>query len=146
MHQTKSSYNWKSASACSYALCRCRDVNFANKMLLALLIVLCSFSSGYNQTYPSSVLVSNNDITDVSFTCNVSMPEWRVNGTVLYFGNIPLGISPTMSEGIPALTVSKTHVLRYNGTSIQCRQDDGENWSSIPTAFIRVYGTSIRLI
>ena len=111
-------------------------------MLLVLLVVVCLFSSGYSQTYPSSVLVPSNAITDVSFTCNVSSPEWRVNGTVLHFGNIPLGISPTMSEG---MTVSKTYVLRYNGTSIQCRQHDGENWSSIPAAFIRVYGTNINL-
>ena len=117
-------------------------------MLLALLVAVpCLFSSGYSQTtYPSSVLVPNNAITDVSFTCNVSSPpEWRVNGTVLNFGNIPPGINP-MSEGIPALTVEKPRVLRYNGTSIQCRRlHGGENWSSVPTAFIRVYGTRISL-
>ena len=35
-----------------------------NKMLLALLVVLCLFSSGYSQTYPSSVLIPSNAITD----------------------------------------------------------------------------------
>ena len=114
-------------------------------MLLALLVVLCLFSSGYSQTYPSSVLIPSNAITDVSFTCNVSIPEWRVNGTVLHFGNIPLEITTTSLNGIPALTVEKTSVLRYNGTSLQCRKHGGENWSSIPIAFIRVYGTSINL-
>ena len=114
------------------------------KMLLALLVVLCLFSSGYSQTYPSSVLVPSNVITDVSFTCNVSSPEWRVNGTVLTFGNIPPGVTTTTLNGIPALTVEKTSVLRCNGTSIQCRQHDGGNWSSIPTAFITVYGTSLK--
>ena len=78
------------------------------KMLLALLVVLCLFSSGYSQTYPSSALVPSNAITDVSFTCNVSSSEWRVNGTVLHFGNIPLGFTTTNLKGIPALTVKKT--------------------------------------
>ena len=114
-------------------------------MLLVLLVVLCLFSSSYNQTYPSSVLVPSNAITDVLVTCNVSNPEWRVNGTVLTFANIPPGINP-MSEGIPSLTVEKASVLRYNGTSIQCRQNDGGNWSIIPTAFIRVYGTRINCL
>ena len=98
---------------------------FYYKMLLALLVVLCLFSSGYSQTYPSSVLVPSNAITDVSFTCNVSSPEWRVNGTVLHLGNISLGFTTRNLKGIPALTVEKTSVLRYNGTSIQCRQHDG---------------------
>ena len=87
------------------------------------------------------VLVPNNAITDVSFTCNVSNPELRVNGTVLTFGNIPPGVITTTLNGIPALTVEKASVLRYNGTSFQCRQQDGGNWSSVLTAFIRVYGT-----
>ena len=112
-------------------------------MLLVLLVVVCLFSSGYSQTYPSSVLVPSNAITDVSFTCNVSGQEWRVNGTVLTFVNIPPGITITTLNGIPALAVEKSSVLRYNGTSIQCRQHDGGNWSNIPNAFIRVYGTSV---
>ena len=113
-------------------------------LVLLLLVVVCLFSSGYSQTYPSSVLVPSNAITaDVSFTCNFSNPEWRVNGTALTFGNIPLGITTTVLNGIPALTVEKASVLRYNETSIQCRQHDGGNWSSIPNTFIRVYGTSI---
>ena len=88
-------------------------------MLLALLVVLCLFSSGYSQTYPSSVLIPSDAITDVSFTCNVStgIPEWRVNGTVLHFGNIPLGFTTTSLNEMPELTVEKTSVLRYNGTS-----------------------------
>ena len=111
-------------------------------MLLALFVVLCSvISSGYNQIYPSSALLPNNAITDVSFACDVSTPEWRVNGTVLTFGNIPPEITTTSLNGIPALTFEKGSVLRYNGTSVQCRQHDGENWSSIPTASIRVFGT-----
>ena len=119
---------------------------FANKMLLALLLVFCLTSSGYNQIYPSSALLPNNTITDVSFTCDVSTPEWRVNGTVLTFGNIPPEITTTSLNGIPALTFEKGSVLRYNGTSVQCRQHDGENWSSIPTASIRVFGTRINCL
>ena len=108
--------------------------------MLLILLALCLLRTGYNQTYPSSVLVPSNAITAVSFSCSATQIEsWRLNGTVLTQVTIPTGISFASPGGLLTLTVAKESVFNFNGTSIQCRQA-GENFSSVPTAFIIVYG------
>ena len=103
--------------------------------------VICS------QSYPSSVFVPSNAITaDVSFTCSGSLPiDWQVNGT-LYQANIfshtGVSVLPTCSSDGTCSSILKfqqERVLDYNGSSIRCRTN-GDNFSSVPTAFIIVYG------
>ena len=101
-------------------------------------LVKCSLS----QTYPSSVFVPSNDITDVSLSCRGNELKWIINGTALNFGSPPTGIDLNVKNGQPVtqtLTLQNSSVLTYNGTSFQCSHG-GENFSSVPTAFIIVYG------
>ena len=111
--------------------------------MLALLAVFSVFKVICSQSYPSSVFVPRNAITaDVSFTCSGTPPiDWRVNGT-LYQANIfsHPGVS-VQQNGVGGiiLTVHQRSVLDYNGSSIQC-STNGDNFSSVPTAFIIVYG------
>ena len=105
--------------------------------VFSVLKVICS------QSYPNSVFVPSNAITaDASFTCSGSLPiDWQVNGT-LYQANIfsHPGISVLPStDGISILEIQQERVLDYNGSSIRCRTN-GDNFSSVPTAFIIVYG------
>ena len=116
-------------------------------MIFALYIA-CLFKVVYCQSsYPSSVYVPNNAISDVSFTCNgIPELEWRVNGTMLNFGNPPPGISVmAVSNGMllsQTLTAQQASVLSYNGSSFQCTTK-GDNFTSVPTAFIIVYGNYV---
>ena len=114
-------------------------------MLVAPLCVFCLFKVVYCQTsYPSSVYVPKNTISDVSFTCSGIPPvEWRVNGTSLNFGNIPPGISVmVVSNGMLlslTLTVQQASTLSYNGSSFRCTAN-GDNFTSVPTAILFIYG------
>ena len=115
-------------------------------MLLLLLapLVLCLVKSGLSQTYPSSVFVPNNCMTDVSLSCSGNQLEWRVNGTAFNVGYPPAGINVIVITGhktLQTLIILSSSVLSYNGTSFQCRQH-GENFNSVPVAFIIVYGKS----
>ena len=120
-------------------------------MLLMLLapLVLCLVKSGLSQTYPSSVFIPSNFVADVSLSCSGNQLEWRVNGTALKFGNPPTGINVIVitdgHETLQTLIILSSSVLSYNGTSFQCRQH-GENFSSVPVAFIIVYGKSCMLV
>ena len=91
----------------------------------------------------------NNTISDVSFTCSgIPNLEWKVNETLVNFGNPPPGISVmSVSDGMlnrQTLTVQQASVLSYNGSSLQCITN-GDNFTSVPTAFIIVYGKHVQL-
>ena len=108
-----------------------------------LLCMFCVFKVISSQSYPSSVfLLSNAITTDVSFTCNGTPPiDWQVNGT-LYQANIfshPGVFVKPIDYGSSMLTIQQKSVLNYNGSSIRCRTN-GDNFSSVPTAFVHVYG------
>ena len=103
-------------------------------------LIVCA--CGFNQTYPTNVTVSSNAITDVSLLCSGVQLEWRKNGTKLNLGNPPAGINVKVVGGqqvTQTLTIQKASVLNYNGTSFKCSHG-GENFNSVPTAFIIVYG------
>ena len=109
---------------------------------LVLLSVISVFKVICSQSYPSSLFVPRNAITtDVSFTCSGTPPiDWQVNGT-LYQANIfsHPGVSVLASNvGSLTLIVQRESVLDYNASSIQC--SNGANFSSVPTAFLIVYG------
>ena len=121
-------------------------LNYSNCRMFLVLLVLCLLRIGYSKISPSSVLVPSNAITAVTFSCSATqLVSWRLNGTVLTIETIPTGVSVKNSGGVPILNVDKESVLTYNGTSIQCRQA-GENFSSVPTAFIIVYGHNHALL
>ena len=110
--------------------------------MLALLSVFSIFKVMCSQSYPSSIFVPSNAITtDVSFTCSGSPPiDWQVNGT-LYQANLlshpGVFVLPNGVGGL-TLTVQQESVLNYNASSIH--STNGNNFSSVPTAFIIVYG------
>lgn len=114
------------------------------KMLLRL-CALCLLKVVCSQTYPSSVSLPSSAITAVSLTCSGGPPlKWKINNTT-FDGNsiIPSGISLVVkNDGVQvyqALTVQETNVLNYNASSFRC-STDGDNFNSVPTAFIIVYG------
>ena len=83
-------------------------------------------------------------MTDVSLSCSGNQLEWRVNGTAFNVGYPPAGINVIVITGhktLQTLIILSSSVLSYNGTSFQCRQH-GENFNSVPVAFIIVYGKS----
>ena len=116
---------------------------FKLKIMLVLLSLFCVFKVICSQSYPSSVFVPSNAITTaVSFTCSGTPPIlWQVNGT-LYQANLfshpGVFILPN-TDGSLTLTVQQESVLDYNGSSIRC-SINRDNFSSVPTAFIIVYG------
>ena len=108
------------------------------------LCVFCLFKVVYSQSYPSSAYIPTNAISAASFTCSGTAPlEWKVNGSLFNFGNHIPGInSGTVTDGmllIQTLIVQQTSVLTFNGSSFQCTTN-GDNFTSVPTAFIIVYG------
>ena len=111
--------------------------------MLVLLSAFSVFKVICSQSYPSNVFVPMNAITtDVSFTCSGTPPiDWEVNGT-LYQANLlsHRGVSVLpKNDGGSTLTVQEENVLDYNGSSIRCCTN-GDNFSSVPTVFIIVYG------
>ena len=122
-------------------------LNSRFKMLVALCIA-CLFKVVFCQSYPSSVYIPNNAISSVSFTCNGAAPlKWRVGGIVFDFGDPLSGIiGMTVKDGMllsQTLTVQQASVLSYNGSSFQCTTNGTDNFTSVPTAFIIVYGNFI---
>ena len=108
------------------------------------LCIFCLFQVVYSQSYPSSNYIPTNAVSAASFTCNGSPPlKWKVNGVLYDFGNPFPGInSVTIVDGTlfsQTLTVQHTSVLTFNGSSFQCTTE-GDNFTSVPTAFIIVYG------
>ena len=70
--------------------------------------------------------------------------RWRVNGTDIDLIDPPDGfITSIMSlpggNRSSTITVRKEHVLSFNGSSFQCSVN-GQNFSSVPTAFLIVFG------
>ena len=117
-----------------------------NYMTLSRVVaVLALVSAARSQTYPSSVVVPNNSMSDVMMSCvGLSPIQWRVNGTNLNVGSPPPGIifginnlGNNMLSNV--VTVLKSHVLSYNGSSFQC-STNGDNFSSVPTAHLIVFG------
>ena len=110
------------------------------------LYVFCLFKVVYSQSYPSSAYIPANAVSAVSFTCSGTPPlKWKVNGVLYDFGNPISGISGTVTDGMPlsqTLTVQNTSVVTLNGSSFQCTTK-GDNFTSVPTAFIIVYGIYI---
>ena len=111
--------------------------------MFVLLCMFCVFKVICSQSYPSSVFVPSNAITTaVSFTCSGIPPIlWQVNGTLYdasIFSHPGVSVLPN-SDGSLTLTVQQESVLIYNGSSIRC-STTGNNFSSVPTAFINVYG------
>ena len=122
-------------------------VMFGFAVMSSLLTVVCSQSS----SYPSCVLVPTTSYTDVSFSCAGAAPvQWRVNGTQFDPGAPPPGLSftaPAVTNGstiTQTLTVRQEFVLRYNGIAFQC-STNGDNFSSVPIAFIKVYSKLLTL-
>ena len=126
-----------------------------NSMVLLVLLGIVATSSLFtvvcSQSYPSSVLVPSTSITDAPLSCTGAPPlEWKVNGTTANSGTFLPGISFSIVNHVPtqtqtlSLTVQQTSILTYNGTAFQCRAN-GENFSSVPTAFIIVYGKLLAL-
>ena len=112
--------------------------------MIVALCVFCLFQVVYSQSYPTSAYIPTNAISAASFTCNGIAPlKWKVNGVLYDFGNPVSGIiSGTATDGmllIQTLTVQQTSVLSYNGSSFQCTTNS-DNFTSVPTAFIIVYG------
>ena len=113
--------------------------------MLLFLCILCLLEIVCSQTYPSNVLLPSSTIAAVSFTCTGSPPlRWRVNNTTFDVNSItPPGISFVASsvgmQIYQALVVQEENVLSYNGSSFQC-STHGDSFSSVPTAFIIVYG------
>ena len=112
--------------------------------MIVALWVFCLFKAVYSQSYPSSAYIPANAISAASFTCYGTPPlEWKLNGVLYDFGNPIFGISGTVTtDGMllsQTLTVQQTSVLAFNGSSFQCTTN-GDNFTSVPTAFIIVYG------
>ena len=108
-----------------------------------LFAVVCS------QSYPSNVLVPSTFInnTDVPLSCTGADPvQWRVNGTTFNPGSSLPGLGfMVVNDGsmiTQTLTVQQAFVLSYNGTAFQC-STNGEDFSSVSTAHIIVYGKVI---
>ena len=119
------------------------NISHVSIEMLALLSVFSVFKVICTQSYPSSIFVPSNAITtDVSFTCSGSPPiDWQVNGTLFeanFLSHPGVSVLPNGVGGL-TLTVQRESVLNYNGSSIQC-STNGNNFSSVPTAFIIVYG------
>ena len=100
-----------------------------------------------SRSYPSSVLVTSTSITDVPLSCTGPAPvQWRVNGTVFNPGNPLPGLSFVVESNssiiTQTLTVRRAFVLNYNGTIFQC-STNGEDFSSVPTAFVTVYSKQL---
>ena len=110
------------------------------------LCIFCLFKVVYSQSYPSSAYIPANAISAASFTCHGTPPlKWKVNGVLFDFGNPISGISGTVTNGMPfsqTLTVKQTSVVTFNGSSFQCATN-GDNFTSVPIAFIIVYGIYI---
>ena len=115
------------------------------------LCVFCLFKVVYSQSYPSSAYIPANAISAASFTCHGTPPlKWKVNGSLFNFGSHNPGInSGSVTDGmlrlIQTLTVQQTSVLTFNGSSFQCTTK-GDNFTSVPTAFIIVYGISFIIV
>ena len=114
------------------------------------LCVFCLFKVVYSQSYPSSAYIPANAISAASFTCNGTPPlKWKVNGVLFDFGHPIPGIIGTAVTDVllsqSTLTVQQTRVLTFNGSSFQCTTK-GDNFTSVPTAFIIVYGIYILFI
>ena len=115
--------------------------------LTFLLFVLYRLvNCGFSQTYPSSVFVPSNAINDVSLSCSGmrNQLKWRFNGSALNLLSAPSGINVNIvnneeMQATQTLTIQKASVWTYNGTSFQCSHGEG-NFTSVPTAFIIVYG------
>ena len=111
------------------------------------LCFFCLFKVVYSQSYPSSAYIPINAISAASFTCNGTPPlDWKVNGSLYDFRHPIPGInSGSVTNGMllsQTLTVQQTSVLTFNGSSFQCTTK-GDNFTSVPTAFIIVYGIYI---
>ena len=115
----------------------------AFQLTLAFIVSYSVIICGFSQTYPTNVTVPSNAITGVSLRCSGVQPlNWSTNGTNFHVGNPPVGINFEIVGGQPGtqiLTIQKESVLTFNGTSFQCTHG-GESFSSVPTAFIIVYG------
>ena len=107
--------------------------------------VLALVSGARSQTYPSSVLISSNSLSDVLMEC-VGMPpiRWRANGMDIDLNNIPDGIeisTKNLLEGNRSITITilKKNVFNFNGSSFQC-SINRQNFSSVPTTFLIIFG------
>ena len=116
-----------------------------------VLVVLALVSAARSQTYPSSVLIPSNSLSDVVMECAGLRPvRWRVNGTNVDFNDPPDEfITSVMSllggNRSRTITVRKEHVLSFNGSSFQCSVNR-QNFSSVPTAFLMVFGNASSII
>ena len=113
-------------------------------MMLLFLSLLTVVSS---QSYPSSVLVPITSISDVPLSCTGAPPvQWRVNGTLFNPGSPLPGVGFMVESNgsmiTQMLTVRQAFVLNYNGTIFQC-STNGEDFSSVPIAFVTVYSKQL---
>ena len=110
-----------------------------------LLLVLALVSSARSQTYPSSVLIPSNSLSDVLMECAGMRPiRWRVNGTDIDLNDSPDEIEisiMSLSGGNRSITLKilKKNVFNFNGSSFQC-SINRQNFSSVPTAFLIIFG------
>ena len=101
--------------------------------MLALFITLFTVVSSQS-SYPSSVLVPSNSITDVPF---------------LYPGNPPPGISfmSVASDGgfKQTPTIQQALTLTYNGTAFQC-STNGEDFFNVPSLSLLTLGRRVTVV
>ena len=118
----------------------------AKSKMFFTLCVLWLLKTVCCQSYPSNVTLPTSAITAVSFTCTGGLPlKWKVNNTTFDANSAaPSGISLASSnddtQSQQTVTVQEANVTIYNGSLFQC-STNGNSFSSVPTAFIIVYGT-----